>query len=677
MPSVLGRNAMLRCVAISTRLFSRSSVQERSPNPNFEGHAVSTPFLHSSVFVNPLGAIQIRRVTINWTVPKAPRTFTPYFTDYWVALRQTMGVGYPSLGTDPGFILQPSLRWMPYGQWVVAAVLCDNYGFYNPDLTHMAPIDTWSLWVPVATGDQLIGEIIRTSEPDGAFRCTYSCTVKRVDAATSTITELSRIDTSPIVALQECVGALEVHDRILQRDNLPGQGTLRFYVEMDPVEDFVASGWTHEHGDAHVKVQNPVGSSPSLNAFTLDLPFDEAAFMPSHGTETVHAFWISKDTSNVGSTWRNPGIANGGWHHPFELQQTTPAQALAPVPQDGMPLIYVTNEGGIANASAAFYYDAGIWQVPVEILPNLTALPGSTIAAVERETTKLTNHKVDLSDVNDIDAFWIAPDGSLKTSSIPAIPILTTATPAVRTLTNPGEVRVAPPLPTLPPPTMSPIGVVQRLYNLQNVLWFRPDGAVTMNWTDPNIQAGSWNGGVPVAGPGAARDDSSLAIANNGLQAFAFWIGPSNAIFATSQTDVSDISHWSAPIQIPSVPAADGSPIAAAITKDRVIVLWFGPNRAIYAAALSTADTTGTWIGPFKIAHEESAGNDSPMVAVSSLFGERLDVFWIASDRSIVNATPVDQSDPGGKWIVGSITDPNTALPGSPLAASAGGHAFR
>jgi Domain of unknown function (DUF4185) len=288
-------------------------------------------------------------------------------------------------------------------------------------------------------------------------------------------------------------------------------------------------------------------SNPGIDNGNWHTPFPITAPGAAHANSPMAAitrlagaldvFWIGPDGA-VATTWANPAIDSGNWHHPFPLTPPGAARADSPIAaitrlEGALDVFWIGPDGAVATNWANPAVDSGNWHTPFPINGPGAARTGSPIAAVTRLAGAL-------------DVFWIGPEGAVGT---------TWANPAV------DNGRWHPPFPITPPGATrvnSPISAITRLEGALDVFWIGPDGAVGTTWANPAVDNALWHQPFPITPPGATRANSPIAAITRFAGALdVFWIGPDGAVGTTWANPAVDNARWHPPFPI-NAPGATG-----------------------------------------------------------------------------------------------------------------------
>ena len=137
--------------------------------------------------------------------------------------------------------------------------------------------------------------------------------------------------------------------------------------------------------------------------------------------------------------------------------------------------------------------------------PNLAGITGG-LAAVARYP-------------NQLDVFWVAPDGSIWSTWWSANAAEGWTRHAYR-ITEPGVAA-----------SNSPITAVSRFPEHLDVFWIGPDGSVRSTWWNARVAGGWTNHTFSVTGPNQALSSGGISVvANNPQHLDVFWIGPDGAV---------------------------------------------------------------------------------------------------------------------------------------------------
>jgi len=220
------------------------------------------------------------------------------------------------------------------------------------------------------------------------------------------------------------------------------------------------AGWG-DHGPFNIA---PPGSAEEGSAIAV------LARMPDH----LDVFWVTRDGA-IGSNWWTaaPGTS---WadHGSFRIApagSARPGSALAALARtpDNLDVYWVTPDGAVASnwwfaAPGASWADHG-W---------FTITPPSAVASAGGITATARTP-------NNLDVFWVAPDGSVGTQWWHAA--------AGHSWADHSPFAIAPPGSASPGSSITAVG---RLASHLDVFWVRPDGAIGTQWWDAAPDQG-WN----------------------------------------------------------------------------------------------------------------------------------------------------------------------------------------
>jgi hypothetical protein len=266
-----------------------------------------------------------------------------------------------------------------------------------------------------------------------------------------------------------------------------------------------------------------------------------------------------------------------------------------------------------------------VWQAPFPTTSAKAARAGSPLAAVTRLEGAL-------------DAFWIAPEGTITTNW---------ANPKI------DQAKWQPAFPVAPKAARadSPLAVVTRLEGALDTFWIKPDGAIATAWANPQIDQAKWQPAFPISPAGAARAGSALAAVTRLEGALdVFWIGPDGAVMTTWSNPKIDKAKWHDPFPISPPGAARAGSTLAVVTRleGALDAFWIGPDGAIVATWANPGVKGGKWHDPFPISKPKAARADSPLAVVTRLDGA-LDVFWLGPGGA-VQTTWANPKIDDSKW---------------------------
>jgi len=220
------------------------------------------------------------------------------------------------------------------------------------------------------------------------------------------------------------------------------------------------AGWG-DHGPFNIA---PPGSAEEGSAIAV------VARMPDH----LDVFWVTRDGA-IGSNWwtaaPGPSWADHGAFRIAPAGSARPGSALAALARtpDNLDLYWVTPDGAVASnwwfaAPGTSWADHG-W---------FTITPPSAVASAGGITATARTP-------NNLDVFWVAPDGSVGTQWWHAAAGHSWADHSPFAITPPGSASPG-----------SSITAVGRLASHLDVFWVRPDGAIGTQWWDAAPDQG-WN----------------------------------------------------------------------------------------------------------------------------------------------------------------------------------------
>jgi hypothetical protein len=335
----------------------------------------------------------------------------------------------------------------------------------------------------------------------------------------------------------------------------------------------------------------------------------------SRGLEHMDLFWIAPDGS-VGSTWWNFYANNLEWAAPFTIAGPGSARpgglTVSCRNPDHLDVFWVVPDGSIGTA----WWDAALndafWNPPFTI-----AGPGSATSSVA--TTCRTPDQVDV--------FWIAPDGSIGTAWWAPDP----GWNPPFSLTPGG---VADP--------HSPISVVNQTPRSIDVFWHTPDGALgTVYW----YEGGGWAGWFAITQPetlASGTASSNLRIASS--EVVSQWPGHLDVFYPTPDNSVGSVwwdqvATWSGPFLVAGPESGSGSPIAA-ISRygGHLDTFYIAPDGSIASAWWQAGANDGAWPGPYTIWGPGTAATPATIAATSDV-PWRISLFWLMPGNTIGNTT--------------------------------------
>ena len=413
----------------------------------------------------------------------------------------------------------------------------------------------------------------------------------------------------------------------------------------------------------------------------------------ARGIEQLDLFYVSPDGS-VGSVWWNQHANNLNWNAPFTIANPGSARpngiAVSCRNPEHIDVFWVGLDGSVGTAWWDRKINNGLWNAAFTI-----AGPGSALSAIA--TACRTPDQVDV--------YWIAPDGSIGTTWWAQDP----GWNAPFSLTPGGVADL-----------LSPISVVNQTPRSVDVFWHTPDGALgTVYWYEggggwaswfaitppetlaagaatsnlrisssevvsqwpghldvffptPDNSVGSvwwdqiatWSGPFLVAGPESGNGSSVAAIARYGGHLDTFYVAPDGSIATAWWQAGANNGAWPAPYTIwgPGT-AVSPSPIAA--TSDvpwRIALFWLMPDQSIGMSTWNSAASNVIWTNPVSLS---APGAATTSIAATGRKPGHLDVFWVTADGSI-NSAWWDERQNSGAWAAEfNIAPPNSAVPGS------------
>jgi hypothetical protein len=264
----------------------------------------------------------------------------------------------------------------------------------------------------------------------------------------------------------------------------------------------------------------------------------------------LDVFWIGPDGAIITQWWNSDPTGDWGTHGPFAVTAPGVAQpgsglaAVARVPQH-LDVFWVGNDGAIWTMWADDFAPGGKWadHQPFPITSPGAARFASPVSAAARNPEQL-------------DVFWIAPDGSVTTQWWGAGAGRGWADHQPFPVTQAGIARPG-----------SGLAVTARTQLHLDVFWTGPDGAIMTQWWDaaPHM---SWadHGAFPITPAAAAHTDSPVsAVSRDASHIDVFWVGPDGTVTVMWWGDRAG-GNWNehAPIHI-SPAGAVSHDVAAAI----------------------------------------------------------------------------------------------------------------
>ncbi len=216
--------------------------------------------------------------------------------------------------------------------------------------------------------------------------------------------------------------------------------------------------------------------------------------MPDH----LDVFWVTRD-GGIGSNWWTAAAgaswADHGWFRIAPAGSARPGSALAVVARtpDNLDVYWLTPDGAVASnwwfgAPGASWADHGWF--------TLTA-PGAVAAGGGVTATSRTP--------NNLDVFWVAPDGSIGTQWWHAA--------VGHSWADHAPFAIAPAGSAAPGSALASVG---RLASHLDVFWVRPDGAIGTQWWDSAPDQGWNHQPFAVTPPGVAAVPPAGAVPGSG-----------------------------------------------------------------------------------------------------------------------------------------------------------------
>jgi len=218
------------------------------------------------------------------------------------------------------------------------------------------------------------------------------------------------------------------------------------------------------------------------------------------------------------------------------------------------------------------------WNALSTVAPAGSAVPGTAFAAVGRMPQQL-------------DVFWIGPDGSVQTNWW-------------NQNGNNAQWNVA--------GTISPAGsaapgtavaAVARMPQQLDVFWIGPDGSVQTIWWNQDLNDAQWNALSTVAPAGSAVPGTALAaVGRMPQQLDVFWIGPDGSVQTNWWNQDLNNAQWNALSTVaPAGSAAAGTTVAAVARQPQQLdVFWIGADGSVQAN--SWDNSSNQWHTPAAIA---------------------------------------------------------------------------
>jgi hypothetical protein len=399
--------------------------------------------------------------------------------------------------------------------------------------------------------------------------------------------------------------------------------------------------WASVDGSVQTAWRNETNNSPSWNSFPVAPPRSTTGTARTLGITgksavarlpfRIDTFAVALDGSVV-TAWWDHNVNGGQWNPAFPISQQGVARldsvtAVSRLPYQ-LDVFWADAKGQVWTAWWNDASNSGRWNDPYVISDG--AQSGSIVALA-----RLPYH---------MDVFWVAANGSVVTTSwdeqriqenprewpwrSDRISAPQTAEPrsltAVSRLTNQIDIF-----------WIAPDGSV----------WTNWWNSQRTNSSDP--KKGAWYTAFQIAGPGSAQPGSLAAVARLPYQLDVFWVGTDEAVWTAWWNENLNGAAWN--VQRISVPgtAKAGSLSAVSRLPYQLDVFWVGVDGSIWTNWWNQNVNNGRWNTPFTISPPESA-RPGLLSAVARL-PYQLDVFWTAPNDEIITAW-WDQNANSGHW---------------------------
>jgi hypothetical protein len=395
--------------------------------------------------------------------------------------------------------------------------------------------------------------------------------------------------------------------------------------------------WLGTAGDIMTAVSDPSVNNGAWQGFPITGTGAAAPTSPltalTRYDKQLDVFWIGND----GSVWTgsaDPSIANDNWQvlpvaGPGAASAGSPLAVTTRFDTQQLGVFWFGDDGAVWTGWSDPNIDSGAWH-SLAITGPAAAAPNSQLIALTRFGTQL-------------DVFWVAGDGSVWTAF---------ADPSIA---NDSWQLVQMTLPGLAAPG-SAVAVTTR-FDVQQLdaFWLGPDGTMWSAFADPTINNGAWQA-FPIPGAAAAAPGSPVtALTRFGSQLDVFWIAGDGSVWTAFADPNIDNDSWQTfPISSAGV-ASPSSPLAATTRFDvgQLDVFWWATDGTVWTAVADPTVNNGDWQA-FPLPGGALAASDSPITALTR-YGVELDVFWIASDRTIWSAA-ANPNIGSGSWQALAIT---------------------
>ncbi|MFF0204366.1 hypothetical protein [Streptomyces sp. NPDC005017] len=247
----------------------------------------------------------------------------------------------------------------------------------------------------------------------------------------------------------------------------------------------------------------------------------------SRNPDQLDVFWIGPDRA-IGTTAWNP---SHGWLRPWPI--TAPAAARHPAGalsvisrvRDQLDLFWVRPDGGVSTA----------WWNPRANWPSRSIAPAGHVLVGDRTTPRRAALTVVSRSADQLDVFWIGPDGAIGT-----------------TAWNP-RLNWPAPWPITAPGAAQPgaLAAVARTRTRLEVAWISPGDRLHTLSLDDHVPGG-WSGS-PATAAGSALPGAVSLISRRPGHMDAFWVRPDRRV----GTDTWDTEHFRVHVLMVNRPASD------------------------------------------------------------------------------------------------------------------------
>lgn len=369
------------------------------------------------------------------------------------------------------------------------------------------------------------------------------------------------------------------------------------------------------------------------------------ARLPQH--EDV--FWIGA-VGDISSNWRDDKLNGGAWHAQFgiaapgSVHPGSPVVATARFPQQN-EAFWIGAVGDISSNWRNDNVDKGAWHSQFAVAQAGSVRADSPLDVVHR----LPQHE---------DVFWVGANGDVS-SNWRDDNLDSGAWHAQFGIAAPGSVHAG-----------SPLVATARFPQQNEVFWVGAVGDISSNWRNDNVDSGAWHSQFAIAQAGSVRADSPLCVVHRLPQhEDVFWVGANGDVSSNWRDDNLDSGAWHAQfgLAVPSSVRAGSPLIATARFPQQNEVFWIGAVGDISSNWRNDKVDNGAWHSQFGLVPPGTVRDDSSL-AVIHRTPQREDVFYVKVDGSIGNLWRDDNVDVG-RWHAQTITAVNSVHPGSPLIA--------